>query len=86
MSKLLAGIDRKVIRRPPTAGAQWPPMPVDETSLFEEFVRARQQAVELTDWYREAPADAPDHDHLWEQVVRQTEEARALLETWLAHL
>jgi hypothetical protein len=58
-------------------------MSVDETSLFEEFVRARQEAVELTDWYRQASGDAPNHDQLWEQVVRQTEEARSLLETWL---
>jgi hypothetical protein len=58
-------------------------MSTDETGLFENFVRASQNAVELTDWYRETPADAPDHDQLWEQVVRQTEQARSLLETWL---
>ena len=59
-------------------------MRIDETVLYEEFVRARQEAVELTDQYREAPADAPNRDQLWERVVRQTETARRLLEFWLA--
>ncbi len=58
-------------------------MRIDETVLYEEFVRARAEAVELTDRYREAPTDAPDRDLLWERVVRQTETARSLLESWL---
>jgi hypothetical protein len=58
-------------------------MRIDETVLYEEFVRARQAAVELTDRYREAPVDAPDRAQLWESVVRQTETARQLLESWL---
>jgi hypothetical protein len=58
-------------------------MRIDETVLYEEFVRARQEAVELTDRYREATLDAPDRDLLWERVVRQTETARLLLESWL---
>lgn len=58
-------------------------MRIDETVLYEEFVRARQEAVSLTDRYREAPADAPDRAQLWERVVRQTESARLLLESWL---
>ena len=58
-------------------------MRIDETVLYEEFVQARQEAVKLTDCYREAPADAPDRDLLWERVVRQTETARSLLESWL---
>jgi hypothetical protein len=58
-------------------------MRIDETVLYEEFVRARQAAVELTDRYRESPMDAPDRDLLWERVVRQTETARLLLESWL---
>jgi hypothetical protein len=58
-------------------------MRIDETVLYEEFVRARQEAVALSDRYRDAPANAPDRDLLWERVVRQTETARVLLESWL---
>jgi hypothetical protein len=58
-------------------------MRIDETVLYEEFVQARQEAVKLTDCYRDAPADAPDRDLLWERVVRQTETARQLLVSWL---
>ncbi|HLZ29435.1 MAG TPA: hypothetical protein VKV73_19125 [Chloroflexota bacterium] len=58
-------------------------MPIDETVLYDEFARARQEAVELTDRYREAPSDAPDRDALWDQVVRRTETARSLLESLL---
>jgi hypothetical protein len=58
-------------------------MRIDDTVLYEEFVRARQEAVKLTDRYREAPADAQERDLLWERVVRQTETARLLLVSWL---
>ena len=59
-------------------------MRIDETVRFEEFVRARMEAVALTDKYREAyEADAPERDQLWERVVDQTEAARLLLESWL---
>ena len=58
-------------------------MPIDEAVLYDEFARARQEAVELTDRYREAPSDAPYRDELWEQVVRHTETARSLLESLL---
>ena len=59
-------------------------MQIDESVLYEEFVRARQEAVALADRYREAyEADAPDRDQLWERVVHQTETARVLLESWL---
>ena len=58
-------------------------MRIDETVLYEEFVQARQEAVELTDRYREAPSDAPDRDVLWQRVVNQTETARLLLVSWL---
>ena len=59
-------------------------MRIEETVLYEEFVRARQEAVALTDKYREAyETDALDRDQLWERVVRQTETARLLLESWL---
>ena len=59
-------------------------MRIDETVGYEEFVRARMEAVALTDKYREAyEADAPERDKLWERVVDQTETARLLLESWL---
>ena len=54
-------------------------MLIDEAELYDHFARARQEAVELTDRYRETPSDAPDRDELWEQVVRRTETARSLL-------
>ena len=57
-------------------------MPIDAV-LYDEFARARREAMELTDRYREAPSDAPYRDELWEQVVRRTEIARSLLETLL---
>ena len=58
-------------------------MPIDEAGLYDQFARARQEAVELTDRYREAPSDAPYRDELWDQVVRRTETARSLLESLL---
>ncbi len=58
-------------------------MRIKETVLYEEFVQARQEAVKLTDRYRDAPADAPDRDLLWQRVVWQTETARRLLVSWL---
>jgi hypothetical protein len=58
-------------------------MPIDDTVLYEDFVRAREEAVELTDRYRNSPADAPNRDQLWDRVVVQTETARLLLESWL---
>jgi hypothetical protein len=61
-------------------------MRIDETVLYEEFVQARQEAVQLTDRYREVPADAPERDLLWERVVRQTETARLLLVSWLGEV
>jgi hypothetical protein len=58
-------------------------MPIDEAGLYDQFARARQEAVELTDRYREAPSDAPYRDELWDQIVRRTETARSLLESLL---
>ena len=58
-------------------------MPISEAVLYDQFARARQEAVELTDRYRDAPSDAPYRDELWEQVVHQTENARSLLECLL---
>jgi hypothetical protein len=59
-------------------------MPLDDTMLYEQFAAARLKAVELTDAYRETSADDPRRAIFWEGVVRQTELARGLLESWLA--
>jgi len=59
-------------------------MRIDDTMLYEQFVAARARAVELTDAYRATAIDDPKRAVLWERVVRQTEEARGLLESWLA--
>jgi hypothetical protein len=58
-------------------------MGIDHTVLYEQFVAARLKAVELTDTYRQTPADDPRRGVIWEGVVRQTELARVLLESWL---
>jgi len=58
-------------------------MRFDDTIVYEQFVAARLKAVELTDAYRETSADDPRRAILWENVVRQTELARGLLESWL---
>lgn len=60
-----------------------PVMRIDDTVLYEQFVQARLEAVELTDSYRETAADDPRRAILWEGVMRQTELARGLLESWL---
>jgi len=59
-------------------------MRIDETMLYEQFVAARLKAVELTDAYRETSTDDPRRAVLWDGVIRQTEVARGLLESWLA--
>jgi hypothetical protein len=59
-------------------------MRIQDTVLYEQFVNARLKAVELTDSYRETSVDDPRRAVLWEGVVRQTEVARGLLESWLA--
>ncbi len=59
-------------------------MRMDNTMLYEQFVAARARAVELTDAYRATAAYDPRRAILWEGVVRQTEVARGLLESWLA--
>jgi hypothetical protein len=57
---------------------------MDDSVLFERFVDASRQAVELTDHYHEAAAQGdPQRAEIWERVVVQTEEARLLLESWL---
>jgi len=60
-----------------------PAMRISEAALYDQFTQARQEAVKLTDRYRDAPSDAPGRDALWEQVVNQTETARSLLECLL---
>ncbi len=60
-------------------------MRLDDTVLYEQFVAARLKAVELTDAYRQTAADDPRRAVMWEGVVRQTELARGLLETWLRY-
>ena len=59
-------------------------MRIDDTVLYEQFVVARTRAVELTDAFRATAADDPRRAILWEGVVRETELARGLLESWLA--
>lgn len=58
-------------------------MRIDDTVLYEQFVAARLKAVELTDAYRLTPTDDPRRAVIWEGVIRQTEVARGLLESWL---
>jgi hypothetical protein len=58
-------------------------MRIDNTVLYEQFVAARRRAVELTDAYRQMPTDDPCRTMLWDGVVRETEHARGLLESWL---
>ncbi len=64
--------------------AQSEAMRFDDTVLYEQFVAARLKAVELTDAFHETPADDPRRAILWDEVVRQTEQARGLLESYLA--
>ena len=55
----------------------------DETTIQEDFERARQRAVALTDAYLARPADDPLREALWRDVTTETERARLLLERWL---
>ena len=66
-----------------TSHTQSQAMRIDNSVLYEDFVAARLRAVELTDAYRDMPADDPCRPLLWDRVVRQTEHARCLLESWL---
>ncbi len=59
-------------------------MPFDDSVLYEQFVDARLKAVALTDFYRQTAVDDPRRAVMWEGVVRQTEVARGLLESWLS--
>jgi hypothetical protein len=50
---------------------------------YEDVVEARARAVELTDRYHASSAEDPRRGELWADVVRQTEHARRVLQTWL---
>jgi hypothetical protein len=56
----------------------------DDTPIHEEFERARERAVALTDEYFARPADDPLREVVWHEVSSETERARLLLERWLA--
>lgn len=58
-------------------------MSLADTVLYERFVDARRQAVALTDQYHQIPSNDPRRQEVWDRVVRQTETARVLLESWL---
>jgi hypothetical protein len=58
-------------------------MRIEENVLYAQFVDARRRAAELTDTYRQTPADDPRRAAIWEGVVQQTEVARGLLDAWL---
>jgi hypothetical protein len=58
-------------------------MDLKQTMLYEDFEHARLVAVEVTDRYRDAPADDPRKDALWRDVVTRTEVAQQLLKRWL---
>lgn len=55
----------------------------EQTVLYEQFVAARERAIELTDRYNAVGMDDLSRAKLWEYVVRQTETTRLLLERWL---
>ena len=56
---------------------------VDETVLYDEFLAAREKAIALTDRYHASARTSSDRAELWDDVMRQTETARLLLERWL---
>jgi hypothetical protein len=55
----------------------------DETNLYDRFVLARREAIEVTDRHSQLAADDPQRPALWELVMSRTEFARQLLVTWL---
>jgi hypothetical protein len=79
------GRQKVLVRTRPDAGRRTMVLMRDETAdLYQEFIRLRVSAVELTDRYRASPVDTVEREILWAQVLCQTEAARALLEEWLA--
>jgi hypothetical protein len=58
-------------------------MHTDLNVLYEDFQRARQAAMEVTDRFYDLRPDDPRRPEVWDVVVRQTETARQLLERWL---
>jgi CHASE3 domain sensor protein len=61
-------------------------MDLNQTVLYEDFQEAQQAAVEVTDRYRDTPADDPRKDALWREVVSRTELSHRLLKRWLAEV
>ena len=61
-------------------------MDLRSTMLYEDFQQARLAAVEVSDQYREAPADDPRKAALWREVVNRTDLAHQLLKRWLAEV
>ncbi len=61
-------------------------MDLRSTMLYEDFQQARLAAVEVSDQYREAPADDPRKAALWREVVSRTDLAHQLLKRWLAEV
>jgi hypothetical protein len=57
---------------------------LNDTIRYEDFQDAQQAAVEVTDRYRDTPADDPRKDALWREVVIRTEFSQRLLKRWLA--
>ena len=58
-------------------------MRFDDIVLYEQFIAARLKAMELSDAYRQTPADDPRRTVIWDDAMRQTELARGLLVSWL---
>jgi hypothetical protein len=56
---------------------------VDEASVYEQFLAAREEAILLTDRFASCPREDPKREELWDIAMRQTETARLLLEEWL---
>jgi hypothetical protein len=56
---------------------------VDETVLYEQFLRSRERAIALTDRFRASNSSDAAQAELWNSVMRETETARLLLERWL---
>ncbi|HEV7663245.1 MAG TPA: hypothetical protein VGQ62_06890 [Chloroflexota bacterium] len=52
--------------------------------LYDDFEQAQRAAVEVTDRYRDTPADDPRRASLWGEVVSRTERSATLLRRWLA--
>jgi hypothetical protein len=58
-------------------------MAARERELYEAFVRARIDAICITDAY-DATSDVHERRELWDEVVEKTEASRERLEAWLS--